>query len=167
MPKHTAQFSEDLGAFQAFVGSFTCSGGRDLPEDVAAGLHRATRMDWSARARVLFHIADAPCHGTDFHDLGSDRDDYPNGGANARRIAPALRYLADHDTFYTFVAIQERRTRKMVAEFERLGGLSIGVESINDAVEIEDIVVQATIYSGLGGVWADGCFAATIGLART
>ena len=42
------------------------------------GLKLATQMRWKAPNRLLFVIADAPCHGRAYHDE-SMKDNYPDG----------------------------------------------------------------------------------------
>merc|ERR1712137_360049 len=55
----------------------SAGGGGDAPEDVVGGLRHVVDRDWVASTRVVIHIADAPCHGSVYHDgLG---DNYPNG----------------------------------------------------------------------------------------
>ncbi|MCO5600327.1 hypothetical protein L7F22_054437 [Adiantum nelumboides] len=43
-------------------------GGNDTAEDVFSGLEALSKLDWTAHNRVVYHIVDAPCHGTQFHD---------------------------------------------------------------------------------------------------
>lgn len=50
-------------------------GGQDVPEDVLGGMAVVAGLDWSSVIRILYHIGDAPCHGSDFHDEQFDR--YP------------------------------------------------------------------------------------------
>ena len=57
--------------FKAFVKGVRAKGGWDRPEDVIGGLKTALALQWprAAGSRVLFHIGDAPPHGTPlYHD---------------------------------------------------------------------------------------------------
>jgi hypothetical protein len=57
--------------FKAFVQNVAAYGGFDTPEDVLGGLRTAMELRWpqAAGARVIFHIGDAPPHGTPlYHD---------------------------------------------------------------------------------------------------
>jgi GTPase SAR1 family protein/DNA-binding winged helix-turn-helix (wHTH) protein len=74
-------FTEDITAFSTFVKAIRAAGGGDAPEDVCGGLEKAAELDWSARDRHLFLIADAPCHGTRYHRMG---DNFPDGDPNSR-----------------------------------------------------------------------------------
>eukprot|EP00752_Nemacystus_decipiens_P005758 g5207.t1 len=51
-------------------------GGHDVPEDVAGGLKRAIEVSWKSPIRLCILIADAPCHGSIYHNY---RDNYPAG----------------------------------------------------------------------------------------
>ena len=41
-------------------------GGGDAAEDVFSGIEAAQALQWQAGSRVLVHVADAPCHGSEF-----------------------------------------------------------------------------------------------------
>uniref|UniRef100_A0AC34G5M5 Uncharacterized protein n=1 Tax=Panagrolaimus sp. ES5 TaxID=591445 RepID=A0AC34G5M5_9BILA len=58
-------------------------GGGDTPEDVFGGIDRALELPWSNQfgTKVIFHIADAPCHGRKYHDQD---DSYPSGDPKGR-----------------------------------------------------------------------------------
>eukprot|EP01050_Picozoa_sp_SAG11_P012865 SAG11_NODE_1460_length_4870_cov_13.894571_2_plen_327_part_00 len=62
----------------AALAASGCFGGGDGPENVHGGLNEALALDWRADARVIIHIADAPCHGKQYHHAGL-HDDHPNG----------------------------------------------------------------------------------------
>lgn len=58
-------------------------GGGDIPEDLAGGLELALKKNWGEGKKLAILITDAPCHGTDFHDLDQEKenykDNYPKG----------------------------------------------------------------------------------------
>ena len=62
-------FTTDLQAFKSFVGSVRATGGGDAAEDVFSGIEAAQALAWEAGSRILVHVADAPCHGCEFHDM--------------------------------------------------------------------------------------------------
>lgn len=56
-------FTADFGAFTANVTAVRVAGGRDIPEAVYEALHEAaTAFPWSAEARMIVLIGDAPPH---------------------------------------------------------------------------------------------------------
>ncbi len=59
------------------------TGGSDCPEDLCGGLEEASKLEWRAPSRHMFIIADAPCHGKQYHD---ERDSYPEGDPNQGRV---------------------------------------------------------------------------------
>ena len=72
-------FTDDIGAVRDKMTTLAesgCFGGGDGPEDIHGGLNEALGMTWRSNARIIVHIADAPCHGRRFHDF---RDDHPDG----------------------------------------------------------------------------------------
>ena len=78
------RFSDDIAACQKFLKDLRATGGGDMPEDVAGGFENALKQDWQAKSKYAIFIADAPCHGTQYHDTGSD--DYPKGDPKGRVV---------------------------------------------------------------------------------
>lgn len=60
-------FLNEIDTFRALVAEIDAFGGGDECEDVFSGLNEVTKLEWLNESRVLFHIADAPCHGKRFH----------------------------------------------------------------------------------------------------
>jgi len=69
-------FTDDVKLLKDFVKRQNASGGGDGPEDICGGLREAMALDWEGQSRHLFLIADAPCHGSKYHDQS---DTYPGG----------------------------------------------------------------------------------------
>lgn len=69
-------FVSSVSEFKAFVDAIVAKGGGDAPEDMAGAIWKANRLSWSYPARGLFLIADAPCHGLEYHSYA---DDCPSG----------------------------------------------------------------------------------------
>ena len=64
-------FVEDEASFEQVVRSVQalyCKG-NDEPEDMLGGLDQALKLDWKGKTRIIILVADAPCHGADFHTL--------------------------------------------------------------------------------------------------
>ena len=79
-------FTTDAAAFRHELQHVTATGGGDIPEDMAGGLHRALQLSWRARTRSLILIADAPCHGREFHPFEED----PRNAEVAEVYEPAV-----------------------------------------------------------------------------
>lgn len=71
-------FTDDHMKIHTTLVSIDALGGDDIAEDVAGAYKWVTSLDWSADVKAVFHIADAPNHGTAYHD-GHLEDNYPNG----------------------------------------------------------------------------------------
>lgn len=96
----------------------------DYAEDAISGLEEAAKLVWKSTSRVLVHIADAPCHGKEFNDMGDRNDDYwEKGDKHGREVAAILTKLrvdAQVDT-YLFCHLTTF-THMMTARFEQLAG---------------------------------------------
>lgn len=91
-------------------------GGDDEAEDIAGALDRVCTLTWGpSDVRMLFHIADAPAHGSLYHEPRvSDR--FPDGDPDGNDPKRLLRHLAGMDVDYTFVRITSS-TDKMIDVF--------------------------------------------------
>eukprot|EP01127_Copromyxa_protea_P017563 TRINITY_DN5375_c0_g1_i1.p1 TRINITY_DN5375_c0_g1~~TRINITY_DN5375_c0_g1_i1.p1 ORF type:complete len:433 (+),score=61.89 TRINITY_DN5375_c0_g1_i1:58-1356(+) len=69
-------FCESVAELKAFLGPITPYGGGDTPEDVAGAFQEVVQLPWNSTTRLVIHIADAPCHGTQYHSCD---DHHPNG----------------------------------------------------------------------------------------
>jgi hypothetical protein len=74
-------FTTDGEEARDFLDKVKADGGDDFPEDVNGGFRKTLyELVWEeAAAKMIIHIADAPCHGNDFHT--NRYDDYPTGHA--------------------------------------------------------------------------------------
>ena len=123
----TLYFTKDVEVFETFVGKIKArsTGNADFPEDVFGGLEETIKLNWSYPNRVIFHIADAPQHGTRFHDFSRRKDNYfdidePRGVC----IENLLSNLKTKNLNYYFGRIT-KHTDKMIREFQDVGGKEI------------------------------------------
>jgi hypothetical protein len=110
-------FTGDIAYFKSFVSKIQADGGGDAAEDVFGGLEKAGELQWSAPTRILFHVADAPCHGKQYHD--DVLDDWPNGDPRSLKAKDLLKVLEDKNVKYWFAKLTDK-TDKMITEFTRL-----------------------------------------------
>ena len=66
---------------------------------------------------MLIHIADAPCHGTDYHSL-SLGDNHPRGDPAGLQLNDLMKQLAGKDIMYYFGYIRKESTSKMIKAFD-------------------------------------------------
>ena len=78
---YTVDFETDMDVFKKQLENIVAKGGGDDAEDVAGGLYAGYNMSWRSNARYAILIADAPGHGSKYHDREVE-DDYPKGDPN-------------------------------------------------------------------------------------
>jgi hypothetical protein len=100
----------------ASIQNVNAEGGDDTAEDVAHGLFNALHQDWTgANVKLVFHIADAPPHGMDFHHPRvSDR--FPSGDPDGLDPRDTIERMSFLDIHFTFVQI-DSSTDIMMEEF--------------------------------------------------
>jgi hypothetical protein len=95
--------------------------GGDWAEDVLGGVQQALRASWRHQTRCIIHIADAPPHGNDLHDLAANWDNYHTPGSEPHRLRyhPLLHQLIQMRINYAFLHINYT-TDRMAFEFSKL-----------------------------------------------
>ncbi|ERS99401.1 hypothetical protein HMPREF1624_04601 [Sporothrix schenckii ATCC 58251] len=69
-------FTADVHKVFKFLDKLTAFGGGDTAEDVLGGLDQALKASWKHQTRCIMHIADAPAHGSNLHDMGREKDHF-------------------------------------------------------------------------------------------
>jgi len=119
-------------------------GGDDLPEDVCGGLSEALKLNWSAEKRLIILIADAPCHGKMFHQLGDSYPDGDPGGLEPEVLiseifGKGIELFFSQITLYTDIMLKE--WRKMVERF--LPGKEIRSFNMNSTNQFLPLIADA------------------------
>lgn len=94
-------FTYDSNAIKAVIAGEGPSGGGDCPEDVHGALCHTLDLNWSApddSIKVAFLIADAPCHGSQYH---SERDDYPDGPKSGLVLEDLMKQFSDRGIMFS------------------------------------------------------------------
>jgi len=107
------------------LDNIRAEGGDDAAEDVAGALDRVCGLTWGpSDVRMIFHIADAPAHGQEFHEPNvSDR--FPDGDPDGYHPFDSLIHLAKQEVEFTFVRITSS-TDKMIDVFHNTYALNQG-----------------------------------------
>jgi hypothetical protein len=92
-------------------------GGGDVAEDVAGALKQVNQLSWKAQNKFVFHVADAPAHGTDYHENGVS-DDYPQGTPSIC-LENEVRELANKGVNFTLIEI-DSSTNKMREKMKKV-----------------------------------------------
>ncbi|KAM0219235.1 hypothetical protein ACHAPA_005283 [Fusarium lateritium] len=100
-------FTTDVERVRAFIDRLRASGGGDIPEDVLGGIQKAINASWKNPTRCIIHIADAPPHGSIFHNWGTKRDDYHTVGSEPHNLKykPLLKKMIGLNLNYALLRI--------------------------------------------------------------
>jgi len=124
-------FSGSIKGFEKFMNNLRTIGvpqtRQDRCEDTLGGLDKAANMKWLYQQRILFLIADEPCHGLQYHDYGGSNpsyDEYPfavfEGSVDGQTTLSKLRGDCGVQAIQ-FMRITDK-TDKMVREFNSMTG---------------------------------------------
>jgi hypothetical protein len=139
------EFSRDVSRFSRFVSGIDPKGGGDYAEDVLGGLNKAINsLAWpeDGGTKIIFHIADAPPHGTTYHDRGKDGDDYPSGHPSDPNPRVLFGEMKQKDIMYYFGRINGG-CDKMLKLFEKYYDAPIEVYNTSNPSAIADSVSSA------------------------
>ncbi|CAK7271775.1 hypothetical protein SEPCBS119000_004776 [Sporothrix epigloea] len=118
-------FTTDTGQVFRFLDRLIAMGGGDVAEDVLGGLHQALMASWKHQTRCIMHIADAPAHGRDLHDMERYADHYyeprsePHGIWYDRLIKEMVAKQVNYIFFRVF-----HNTDRMLFKFMQIYGES-------------------------------------------
>lgn len=143
----THDFS-DVPTLMNFMSGVVAKGGDDAAEDVAGALRQAHTLNWNrADLCLIYHIADAPAHGTLYHEEDVS-DTYPEGDPLGLDPATILRQFAKEGFSYTFVRITHH-TDKMTDIFENAYRKGPGRMSVIDMAGRSRHQLASQVYTNL------------------
>ncbi|ETW05240.1 hypothetical protein H310_04210 [Aphanomyces invadans] len=133
-------FTSNVGKFQRFVEAIDANGGDDAPEDVLGGLWAAaTQLPWEPECtNVLFHIGDAPPHGTTYW---TGYDNFPSGHPLDQSPGAIFGQLLALNVAYYFGKLTTW-TDMMVQVFRRHAAIT--VFDVGDSIDLYGSVITAT-----------------------
>ena len=140
------EFTDNLDTFDQFLSAIVAKGGGDFPEDVLGGLWKAVNLRWPSTSgtRIIFHIADAPPHGSPLYH--SSRDEYPSGHPKDPALDTLFTAMREQSILYYFGRIT-RHCDKMIAEFEKHYGDKIDAYSMSNPSDISVSVIDSVMKS--------------------
>jgi len=134
-------FTADTSIFENFITNLQAIGGGDAPEDMAGGIQKVNELSWSQPTRVVYLIADAPCHGTEFSvGLG---DTYPSGtpGINiVEELEKLTSPIEGGSTTLTFGRITSI-TDTMIHNIQKQG-ITVDVVDLKDTSKLTRMVTR-------------------------
>ncbi|KAK3313605.1 hypothetical protein B0H66DRAFT_483889 [Apodospora peruviana] len=119
-------FTPDVEKVRKFLDEFKATGGDDEPEDVLGGIRQALNATWQQQTRCIIHIADAPPHGRNLHDvlgagsIAAGRDDYIEPGSEPHKLSyePLMKQMVGLNINYALLRIN-KSTDRMAYRFLR------------------------------------------------
>ena len=75
------KLTDDVQNVKDFISNAKVEGGGDTCEDMVGGLQYALEYKWKGKSRFAILIADAPCHGVQYHGYPNE-DKHPEGDPN-------------------------------------------------------------------------------------
>jgi len=100
-------FTSSADAVRSFLDSLAAFGGGDAPEDVLGGINRALNASWTQQTRCIIHIADAPPHGSNMHNLADGTNRYATPGGEPHRLTyePLMKQMVTLGINYALLRI--------------------------------------------------------------
>ena len=126
---------EELRSCIAAVKASTiilAGGDVDPPEDVAGAFEHVKSFSWKSNTRLIFHVADAPCHGNKYHDCRWT-DNFP-GGDPKFDPEEAIRYFARDRIDYYFLRLDDY-TDIMCKKFEKAYRDEVGMRGNFEVID--------------------------------
>ena len=153
-------FTTDVAKFRADIAHVTAVGGGDIPEDMAGGLWQASQLSWRARTRSLIVIADAPCHGREYHSFDEDARNSTVAASEVHDVAAVLVALRSMGVDLSFARIT-KGTDAMLERFKavydkRDDGKQLRVLVLGNSVEVFLPQIVASITDSISRTRAVG-----------
>ena len=97
-------FEENGGNLNECVKKVKAKGGGDTPEDIAGAFKYVEKLSWKSNVRLIFHVADAACHGKKYHSY--TRDDHEEGDPNGYNPEESMKFFAKNSIDYYFLRLR-------------------------------------------------------------
>eukprot|EP01040_Poterioochromonas_malhamensis_P002113 gene2113-2254_t len=110
------RFTTDVDEFYKQVQEVKAIYNDDDAEDVLGGFHLAKNLEWVSKTRIIYHIADAPCHGSEYH-VPTLSDKYPEGCPNGLKADEIILAILQLGITYYFGQIKPESTEIMINKF--------------------------------------------------
>jgi len=162
-------FSGSITDFEKFLHGQVAIGGDDTCEDTLGGLWQASQFDWKYQNKMCVLIADAPCHGAEFHD--GCQDEYPSGTfPGSRKAQDVIAALKQHEIKMSFFGLNHS-TDKMIRRLNELAGHdwieSSTINIKNKTQEEASKIIATTLSSKVSEYCSKSIIASTAGVSAT
>jgi hypothetical protein len=121
-------FTKNIQKLQDSIINVVAEGGDDVCEDVAGAYRFVNGLEWCGDVRCVFHITDAPNHGSNYHEENVE-DDYQNGHPYIN-LEQEVHEMADKNIDITVFSIKQTtevmyRIMRNIYKDIRPGGFSV------------------------------------------
>jgi hypothetical protein len=155
-------FTSDIQAMQTAIAGVKTNikvRGGDWCEDVLGGLDAVAALSWSSTTRLLFHVGDMPCHGTQFlppadiragKSSGRPWDNYPGEEPHGLDAGKLLKRLVATLNIRYYFGRLTSYTDRMIEEFNKMllaSGVPHGSEVAQVGLDSADELVWAILKS--------------------
>jgi hypothetical protein len=146
-PAQTLDFTPNPRTFSSFLADVKAGGGGDGAEDVHSGLEAAAALSWSPQVgvRLLYHIADAPSHGTLFN--GGVNDNHAYFDSDGSLTQGTLHLLQVQGLSQYFFLKINSCTDTMIAKYSEFMNKPIITKEIASAADMMVQIAKTTIES--------------------
>jgi hypothetical protein len=111
-------FTNKIEDVKNFIKNTRVEGGDDICEDMVGGLNTALSYSWKSYSRFAMLIADAPCHGVQYHGITGieDFDSFPQGDP-VLKIDEVVKKFAENNINLLCLNLKDN-TRKLYNNFK-------------------------------------------------
>ena len=127
------ELSNDVAYFKNLLETVKVGGGGDC-EDMGGGLTRALEYDWKSKSKFALLIADAPCHGIQYHEIANF--DSHQEGDSRYKIDEIIKTYASKNINLLCINIDEK-TRKLYENFKKYYNKGKKIDSTS-TIEVAD-----------------------------
>eukprot|EP00331_Platyophrya_macrostoma_P003895 CAMPEP_0176411770 /NCGR_PEP_ID=MMETSP0127-20121128/3781_1 /TAXON_ID=938130 /ORGANISM="Platyophrya macrostoma, Strain WH" /LENGTH=794 /DNA_ID=CAMNT_0017791383 /DNA_START=183 /DNA_END=2567 /DNA_ORIENTATION=- len=113
-------FTSNISDVVKFLSTVDARGGDDEAEDVNGGFQRLLELEWSNQTKILFHFADAPCHGPKYSN-GSDKHPSPSSDMPWEKIFREIKSLGMDYYFMRIKGATDRMTSAFAEHWNTCG----------------------------------------------
>lgn len=127
-------FSDDVNKIRKEIEDVKLTGGGDNPEDVENALKTfcdEINFDQGG-TRIIIHVADAPCHGNEYHN--ETTDNHPDWSKNIPNLLK--RIVNTYNCAYWFIKVSND-TDKMIKRFNQILKEVAPKSELNEIVEMD------------------------------
>ena len=127
------ELTKDYKSIKNNISFLQAEGGGDMAEDLCGAFDLAKNKNWVGKSRFAILVTDSPCHGTKYHDLKDEEDNYPEGDREKRNIEDFVKFFAQNEISLYCLSINSS-TDKMFKIFKEIYESSKSKDSKNNFV---------------------------------